>query len=123
MKKQADFACFIFIWDFFHAIHAFFLTPPAKTVDFSPALAETSSDHLQLCHFFIMAHTKSAQKRIRQTEVRTERNRAAKSRIRTLRKKVSEALSAGDKTAATTAVSELASAVDKAAKALAATGA
>ncbi|MFM2221561.1 MAG: hypothetical protein RLZZ553_1309 [Verrucomicrobiota bacterium] len=63
-----------------------------------------------------MAHTKSAQKRIRQTEVRTERNRAAKSRIRTLRKKVSEALSAGDKTAATSAVSELASAVDKAAK-------
>ena len=50
-----------------------------------------------------MAHTKSAQKRIRQTEVRTERNRAAKSRIRTLRKKVADALTAGDKTAATAA--------------------
>jgi small subunit ribosomal protein S20 len=63
-----------------------------------------------------MAHTKSAQKRIRQTEVRTERNRAAKSRIRTLRKKVAEAVTSGDKAAATTAVSALASAVDKAAK-------
>lgn len=63
-----------------------------------------------------MAHTKSAQKRIRQTEVRTERNRAAKSRIRTLRKKVSEAISSGDKAAASTALSALASAVDKAAK-------
>ncbi|TAE92380.1 MAG: 30S ribosomal protein S20 [Verrucomicrobia bacterium] len=63
-----------------------------------------------------MAHTKSAQKRIRQTEVRTERNRAAKSRIRTLRKKVSEAISSGDKAAASTALSALSSAVDKAAK-------
>jgi small subunit ribosomal protein S20 len=63
-----------------------------------------------------MAHTKSAQKRIRQTEVRTERNRAAKSRIRTLRKKVSEAVTSGDQTAAAAAVSQLASAVDKAAK-------
>lgn len=63
-----------------------------------------------------MAHTKSAQKRIRQTEVRTERNRAAKSRIRTLRKKVADALTAGDKTAAAAAANVLASAVDKAAK-------
>jgi small subunit ribosomal protein S20 len=63
-----------------------------------------------------MAHTKSAQKRIRQTEVRTERNRAAKSRIRTLRKKVTEAITSGDKAAASTAISALSSAVDKAAK-------
>ncbi|MEN9990949.1 MAG: hypothetical protein RLZZ224_651 [Verrucomicrobiota bacterium] len=63
-----------------------------------------------------MAHTKSAQKRIRQTEVRTERNRAAKSRIRTLRKKVTDAISSGDKAAASTALSALSSAVDKAAK-------
>ena len=48
-----------------------------------------------------MAHTKSAQKRIRQTEGRTERNRAAKSRIRTLRKKVAEAVTSGDKALAT----------------------
>jgi len=63
-----------------------------------------------------MAHTKSAQKRIRQPEVRTERNRAAKSRIRTLRKKVTDAISSGDKAAASTALSALSSAVDKAAK-------
>ena len=65
---------------------------------------------------FIMAHTKSAKKRIRQTEVRTDRNRAVKSRIRTLRKKVLSAVTSGDKAAAATAVSELSSAVDKAAK-------
>jgi small subunit ribosomal protein S20 len=63
-----------------------------------------------------MAHTKSAQKRIRQTEVRTERNRAAKSRIRTLRKNFLAAVSTGDKAAASTAASLLSSAVDKAAK-------
>lgn len=63
-----------------------------------------------------MAHTKSAQKRIRQTEVRTERNRAAKSRIRTLRKNFLTAVTSGDKTAATAAASILSSAVDKAAK-------
>ena len=63
-----------------------------------------------------MAHTKSAKKRIRQTEVRTDRNRAVKSRIRTLRKKVLNAVTSGDKAAAATAVSELSSAVDKAAQ-------
>jgi small subunit ribosomal protein S20 len=63
-----------------------------------------------------MAHTKSAQKRIRQTEVRTERNRAAKSRIRTLRKNFLTAVSTGDKAAASTAAGLLSSAVDKAAK-------
>lgn len=35
-----------------------------------------------------MAHTKSALKRIRQTATRTARNRAANSRVRTLRKKI-----------------------------------
>jgi small subunit ribosomal protein S20 len=63
-----------------------------------------------------MAHTKSAQKRIRQTEVRTERNRAAKSRIRTLRKNFLAAVSAGDTSATSVAASLLSSAVDKAAK-------
>jgi small subunit ribosomal protein S20 len=38
-----------------------------------------------------MANTKSALKRVRQTKRRTERNRAAKSRIKTLRRKVDEA--------------------------------
>lgn len=63
-----------------------------------------------------MANTKSALKRIRQTEVRTERNRAEKSRIKTLRKKTVAAVAAGDKAAANTGASSLASAVDKAAK-------
>ena len=63
-----------------------------------------------------MANHKSAKKRIRQTEARTDRNRAIKSRIRTLRKKVLVAVTSGDKTAAAIAVSERSSAVVKAAK-------
>lgn len=47
-----------------------------------------------------MAHHKSAKKRIRQTETRTEVNRARVSRIRTFVKKVELALAAGDKAAA-----------------------
>ena len=47
-----------------------------------------------------MAHHKSAKKRIRQTERRTEVNRARVSRIRTFVKKVELAIAAGDKAAA-----------------------
>lgn len=47
-----------------------------------------------------MAHHKSAKKRIRQTETRTEVNRARVGRIRTFVKKVELALAAGDKAAA-----------------------
>ena len=47
-----------------------------------------------------MAHHSSAKKRIRQTERRTEVNRARVSRIRTFVKKVESALEGGDKTAA-----------------------
>ena len=50
-----------------------------------------------------MAHSKSARKRIRQTERRTIMNRARKSRIRTYLRKVEEAITAGDKAAAATA--------------------
>ncbi|MFD0892309.1 30S ribosomal protein S20 [Luteolibacter ambystomatis] len=63
-----------------------------------------------------MANTKSAQKRSRQTIVRTERNRAEKSRVKTLRKKALTAIAAGDKAAAAEAVNAFSSAVDKAAK-------
>lgn len=63
-----------------------------------------------------MANHKSSIKRSRQTIVRTERNRAVKTRIKTLRKKTLTAIAAGDKTAAISASSELASAIDKAAK-------
>ena len=44
-----------------------------------------------------MANTASARKRIRQTEVRTARNAARKSRMRTFIKKVEVAIASGDK--------------------------
>jgi small subunit ribosomal protein S20 len=47
-----------------------------------------------------MANTSSARKRIRQTEKRTERNRARKSRVRTFLRKVEVAIAGGDKAAA-----------------------
>jgi len=51
-----------------------------------------------------MANTASARKRIRQTERRTERNKARKSQMRTAVKKVETAIAGGDKTAATEAL-------------------
>jgi small subunit ribosomal protein S20 len=50
-----------------------------------------------------MANHKSAKKRIRQTEARTEVNRARRSRIRSFIKKVEAAIAAGDKALATEA--------------------
>lgn len=47
-----------------------------------------------------MANTASARKRIRQTEKRTIRNRARKSRVRTFLRKVEQAIASGDKTQA-----------------------
>jgi small subunit ribosomal protein S20 len=44
-----------------------------------------------------MANTASARKRIRQTEKRTTRNRARKSRVRTFLRKVEQAIAGGDK--------------------------
>jgi small subunit ribosomal protein S20 len=44
-----------------------------------------------------MANTASAQKRIRQTAKRTERNRARRSRVRTFLRKVEQAIAGGDK--------------------------
>lgn len=63
-----------------------------------------------------MANHKSSIKRARQTIVRTERNRAIKSRIKTLRKSALTAIESGDAEAASKASAELSSAVDKAAK-------
>lgn len=63
-----------------------------------------------------MANHKSSIKRARQTIVRTERNRAEKSRMKTLRKKVLIAIASGDKAVAATASAAFSSAVDKAAK-------
>jgi small subunit ribosomal protein S20 len=47
-----------------------------------------------------MANNASARKRIRQTEKRTTRNKARKSRVRTFLRKVEEAVQSGDKAAA-----------------------
>jgi small subunit ribosomal protein S20 len=51
-----------------------------------------------------MANNASARKRIRQTEVRTARNKARKSRMRTFVKKVEVAIANGDRTAAAEAL-------------------
>ena len=63
-----------------------------------------------------MANNKSAEKRVRQIAVRTERNRATKSRIKTLQKKAVALAEAGKTEEALKSFSEFASAVDKAAK-------
>jgi small subunit ribosomal protein S20 len=47
-----------------------------------------------------MANNDSARKRIRQTEKRTARNKARKSRVRSFVRKVEEAVASGDKAAA-----------------------
>jgi small subunit ribosomal protein S20 len=51
-----------------------------------------------------MANTASARKRIRQTETRTARNHARKSRMRTFVNKVETAIATGDKAAAADAL-------------------
>jgi small subunit ribosomal protein S20 len=51
-----------------------------------------------------MANTASARKRIRQTKVRTARNAARKSRMRTFIKKVETAIAKGDKAVAVDAL-------------------
>jgi small subunit ribosomal protein S20 len=53
-----------------------------------------------------MANNASATKRIRQTAVRTERNQARKSRMRTFVKKVEQAIAGGDKAVAAAALRE-----------------
>jgi small subunit ribosomal protein S20 len=53
-----------------------------------------------------MANTASARKRNRQTERRTERNQARKSRMRTFIKKVELAIAGGNKAAASEALRE-----------------
>ena len=62
-----------------------------------------------------MANIKSAKKRILVIENRTERNKAAKSRVKTFVKKVYAAIDAGDKTAADAALKDAISEISKAA--------
>jgi len=63
-----------------------------------------------------MANSRSALKRVRQTETRTKRNRLLKSRIKSCRREAIEAVEAGDSAKAKEAYDRLASAADKAAK-------
>jgi small subunit ribosomal protein S20 len=63
-----------------------------------------------------MANHPSAEKRNRQRVVRTERNRAAKSTVRTAVKRARSAITAGDKATAKTSVAEASKALAKAAK-------
>ena len=53
-----------------------------------------------------MANVKASKKAVRQTAVRTERNRARKSRVRTFLKKVDDAILAGKKADAMAALRE-----------------
>jgi len=63
-----------------------------------------------------MANSKSAEKRVRQIAVRTERNRAAKSKIKTLQKKALTAAEEGKTEESQKAYRDFVSEVDKAAK-------
>lgn len=67
-------------------------------------------------HFLPMANTRSALKRVRQTKVRTSRNRVLKNRVKDARKAVNAAAEAGDAKAAAEAYNKFASVADKAAK-------
>ena len=63
-----------------------------------------------------MPNIRSSEKSVRQTLVRTRRNRGMKSRIRTYRKKALAALATGDTKAAQEFYDTFASSADKAAK-------
>ncbi len=63
-----------------------------------------------------MANIKSAKKRILVAEKKNERNKAAKSKVKTYVKKVEAAIEANDKAAAQAALVEATSVIDKATK-------
>ena len=61
-----------------------------------------------------MANIKSAKKRIIVAQIKTERNKAIKSKIKTLSKKVEVAVEAGDKAVAAQALKVASTEIDKA---------
>lgn len=61
-----------------------------------------------------MANVESAKKRIRQTERRTARNKHVRSTVRTFVKRVRDALAAGNKKDATTALADAVKRIDQA---------
>lgn len=60
-----------------------------------------------------MANTKQAKKRVRRNEVLRQQNTSQRSMMRTFIKNVRKAITAGDKTAATSAFIKASSVVDK----------
>ena len=62
-----------------------------------------------------MANIKSAKKRVITSQVRADRNKAIKSRVKTYVKKVDAAVAAGDKAAAQAALLAATTEIDKAA--------
>ncbi|MBL9169875.1 MAG: 30S ribosomal protein S20 [Verrucomicrobiales bacterium] len=63
-----------------------------------------------------MPNTKSAERRVRNSARRASTNRRSKSRLKTLERRLNDALKTGKKEEAVKALSEVASAFDKAAK-------
>jgi small subunit ribosomal protein S20 len=63
-----------------------------------------------------MAHSKQARKRIRQNEKRRLRNKSQSSEVKTLMKRLQEAVAKGDKAAATAILPLVCKKIDKAAK-------
>ncbi len=61
-----------------------------------------------------MANIKSAKKRIEVTAIRTAKNKAIKSKVKTATKKVDAAIAANDKAAATEALKAATSEIEKA---------
>ena len=61
-----------------------------------------------------MANIKSAKKRVEVTKIRTERNKAIKSKVKTAVKKVDAAIAANDKDAAAAALVAATKEIDKA---------
>jgi small subunit ribosomal protein S20 len=63
-----------------------------------------------------MANIRSSEKSIRQTKVRTAANKAKRSRVRTMRRRLMDAIKGGDLGKAEAELAEFASSADKAAK-------
>lgn len=63
-----------------------------------------------------MANSRSAAKRVRKTRTETARNRVVRTRVKAYRKVVAAAIESGDADAATKALKEFSSMVDRAAK-------
>lgn len=85
----------------------------------SPAIARSFNARCRRGNenpFIIMANIASAAKRARQAERSNLRNRALKSKVKTIRKQILEAVEAGDKKAAATSLDAFSSVVDKASK-------